>query len=140
MKLLANYLNEALIKKSTKIKHNSDKKITQIAEEIFEYLYIDKKYKNEAIQPIINWIIENNITDFEYVTNAETLHSLILSKSKNEVDFENYIWNYDKVDDCNAKLTHCDNIYTFHRTSDLYVYNDMLAHIFEYGTIYCLKK
>jgi hypothetical protein len=63
MKKLNNYINEALIKKDTKIDVSFD--INKLKEEIFEYLTINEKYKNESLDLIENWIIDDNVENIE---------------------------------------------------------------------------
>jgi hypothetical protein len=141
MKKLNNYINEALIKKDTKIDVSFD--INKLKEEIFEYLTINEKYKNESLDLIENWIIDNHVENIEYILAPSTLTNIISSHyhDNDNVKYNNYNYNYKEVKKCEQKLNSSyDEIYKLNRLSKLYFFDDMIAHIFFDGTIYCIKK
>ena len=141
MKKLNNYINEALIKKDTKIDAPFD--INKLKEEIFEYLTINKKYRDESLDLIENWINDNHVENIEYILAPSTLTNIISSNYhyNDNVKYNNYNYNYKEVKKCEQKLNSSyDEIYKLNRLSKLYFFDDMIAHIFFDGTIYCIKK
>lgn len=143
MKTLNDYISEALIKKDTKI-DMSGKDVNILKEEIFNYLIINKDYSHEHdIQIIIeNWLVDNNVKNVEYVVDPETYQSIVDGKYDDEynIEYKKYNHDYDSCEECLDKLSkHCDE-YKLDQTADLWVNNDMIAHIFNIGTIYCIKK
>ena len=142
MKTLNDYISEALIKKDTKI-DMSGKDVNILKEEIFNYLIINKDYSYDIQLIIENWLIDNNVKNVVYVVDPETYQSIVDAKYDNEydIDYKKYNHDYDSCEDCLDKLSkHCNNKYKLDRTADLWVYDDMIAHIFNIGTIYCIKK
>ena len=141
MKTLNNYINESLIKKDTKIDVSFD--INKLKEEIFEYLTINEKYKNESLEIIEKWIDDNHVKNIEYILAPSTLTNIISSHyhDNDNVKYNNYNYNYKEVKKLEQKLnSHCDNIYELNRLSKIYVFDDMIAHDFFDGIIYCIKK
>lgn len=141
MKTLNNYINESLIKKDTKIDVSFD--INKLKEEIFEYLTINEKYRDESLDIIENWINDNHIKNIEYILAPSTLTNIISSHyhDNDNVKYNNYNYNYKEVKKWDQKLnSHCDNIYELNRLSKIYVFDDMIAHDFFDGIIYCIKK
>ncbi len=143
MKTLNNYISEALIKKDTKI-DMSGKDVNILKEEIFEYLTINEKYKNESLEIIEKWIDDNHVKNIEYILAPFTLTNIISSHyhDNDNVKYNNYNYNYKEVKKCEQKLNYspCDNIYELNRLSKIYVFDDMIAHTFFDETIYCIKK
>ena len=140
MKTLNKYINEALIKKDTKIDEPFD---INLKNEIFEYLTINEKYQNESLEIIENWIVNNHVKEVEYVLAPATLQTIIANHyhDNDDVKYDNYNYDYNKVKKCSQKLnSNCDNIYKLSKQSELYVFDDMIAHVSNDGTIYCIKK
>ena len=134
MKNLNNYINEALIKKSTKI--ISDEKIVKSVSEIFKYLCIDKGHEEEAKEIIEKWLIDNKVNKYDFITSKENLSDIIRNY---DVDINRYDYSYDSVGECAERLVPCDDIHELNKYSDIYVNEFMISHIFKYGTIYCIK-
>ena len=121
----------------------SGKDVNILKEEIFNYLIINKDYSYDIQLVIENWLVENNVKNVEYIVDPETYQSIVDSKYDDEYDIEykKYNHDYDSCEECLDKLSkHCNNKYKLDQTADLWVYDDMIAHIFNIGTIYCIKK
>ena len=141
MKTLNNYINESLIKKDTKIDVSFD--INKLKEEIFEYLTINEKYRDESLDIIENWINDNHIKNIEYILAPSTLTNIISSHyhDNDNVKYNNYNYNYNVVKKLEQKLNSSyDEIYKLNKLSKLYIFDDMIAHDFFDGIIYCIKK
>ena len=141
MKTLNSFINEALIKKTSKIS-NISQGTKNLIDLIFDYLLIDKKYENDAKLIIENWLIDNKVKDVNFVADKETLNCIpeyVNKKHTDDLNLDLYNSDYMSVEDCAYKLTPCDNIYTLEKTSQLYIHKNMICHLFELGTIYCNK-